>query len=324
MTDRPTGQQPAPATGRKAREIERAASQWLARQALGSLSEEDHRYHEAWLRADPAHAAAFARMSSALASVDGAGTVVREADRRARIPASRRGRRRTGAALGIACVAVISVLSSVDLAAELADVRTGRGELRTIALADGSRLLLDADAAVDVRYDARQRMIRLVRGRVHATVRHGDPRPFLVAALGGEVRDIGTAFDVAMQGKMVETLVTDGVVLARNGDASLRLTKGQGASWRENEAPAAIREPAGAEAASWRYGRLVFDRRPFGEVVAMLDRYSSKPIWLWNGDVAGREVSGVVRSATVDESLASLAGAQGLKVRDLGIAIILY
>ncbi|MGQ7815897.1 FecR domain-containing protein [Metapseudomonas furukawaii] len=47
-----------------------------------------------------------------------------------------------------------------------ADLATATGERRSQALADGSRLLLNTDSAVDLRFDGRQRLIRLRRGEI--------------------------------------------------------------------------------------------------------------------------------------------------------------
>ncbi len=174
-------------------------------------------------------------MSGALASVDEAGPVAREADRRARAKDAARSGRAVSLSLGAA--GVMALFLAMDPVAQLADVRTARGEQRTMRLADGSRLMLDADSAVDIDYDQDGRTIRLVRGRIHADVRHGDPRPFRVAALDGEVRDVGTSFDVSFERDRIETIVTGGIVMARNAGAQLRLVAGEGASWRGGEAP---------------------------------------------------------------------------------------
>lgn len=306
------------------RAIERAASRWIARQSLGSLGEDEHEEFANWLHADPAHAAAFARLSGALSALDGGGAVVREADRRARTEARRRSLRRTGAALTLACLALAGALAATDFRAEFADLKTARGERRAIVLADGSRLILDANSAADLDYSAGERRIALIRGRLHVEVRHGDVRPFRVAAAGGIAQDVGTGFDVSLKGGTAVAVVTQGRILARSGGRELPLREGQAARWSGGHAPRPLFEPPIAEAGAWRYGRLVFDRRPLGEVLATLDRYADKPVWLWNRDAATREVSGVVRSEAVDESLPSLAKAQGLRLRNLGMAWLVY
>lgn len=191
-----------PPAGRKARAIERAASGWLARQSLGALDDAGRAEFAAWRLADPAHGDAFDRMAGALARLDGAGDMVRAADRDARQASQRRVAGRTGTALGITAVALVSLVSVTDFAAEFADLRTDRAEQRVVRLADGSVLTLDAGSAADVAYDAGQRTVHLRRGRLHAQVRHGDPRPFRVAVAGGEVRDICTGFEVTLTAEL--------------------------------------------------------------------------------------------------------------------------
>ncbi|MBW6154852.1 FecR domain-containing protein, partial [Pseudomonas aeruginosa] len=62
----------------------------------------------------------------------------------------------------------------------LADQRTGVGEQRRLTLPDGSLLTLNTDSAVDLAFDASQRLVRLLRGEIFVDSR-ADPRPFRVA-----------------------------------------------------------------------------------------------------------------------------------------------
>ncbi|MBG6388477.1 DUF4880 domain-containing protein, partial [Pseudomonas aeruginosa] len=48
----------------------------------------------------------------------------------------------------------------------LADQRTGVGEQRRLTLPDGSLLTLNTDSAVDLAFDASQRLVRLLRGEI--------------------------------------------------------------------------------------------------------------------------------------------------------------
>ena len=49
----------------------------------------------------------------------------------------------------------------MGLADLTADVRTGTGERRTVTLADGSELLLNAQSAADIQFDPQRRLVRL-------------------------------------------------------------------------------------------------------------------------------------------------------------------
>lgn len=61
----------------------------------------------------------------------------------------------------------------------LADISTGIGERRRLTLPDGSLLTLNACSAVDLRFAARERCVRVRRGEVMIEAQ-ADPRPFQV------------------------------------------------------------------------------------------------------------------------------------------------
>ncbi|MER1156796.1 FecR domain-containing protein, partial [Pseudomonas aeruginosa] len=48
-----------------------------------------------------------------------------------------------------------------------ADYLTAVGERRDLVLEDGSQVEMNTDSAVDVRYDAGQRLLRLYRGEIY-------------------------------------------------------------------------------------------------------------------------------------------------------------
>lgn len=78
----------------------------------------------------------------------------------------------------------------------LADYRSGRHEVKTIALVDGSRLTLASNSAVDVAYGPDHRTIYLRKGEVIATVAKDAQRPFVVHSTQGSATALGTQFSV--------------------------------------------------------------------------------------------------------------------------------
>lgn len=89
---------------------------------------------------------------------------------------------------------------------------SGIGEMRRIALVDGSMLLLNTDSEVIVRLTKQQRNIQLARGEALFEVAHDKSRPFIVQANDARVRAVGTAFAVRVQEAQVEVTVAEGVV----------------------------------------------------------------------------------------------------------------
>jgi transmembrane sensor len=83
-----------------------------------------------------------------------------------------------------------------------ADYRSAVGERREITLADGTRLVLNGDSAVDMEYTADTRRLVLRRGEIYVQTGHGPAaagRPFFVATAFGDVQALGTRFTVEQQ-----------------------------------------------------------------------------------------------------------------------------
>ena len=78
-----------------------------------------------------------------------------------------------------------------------ADYRTAKGAIQHLTLDDGSRLALNTDSAVDVKFDGEQRLIRLWYGEIAiATAKDSLKRPFRVQTREGLLTALGTQFSV--------------------------------------------------------------------------------------------------------------------------------
>jgi transmembrane sensor len=195
------------------------------------------------------------------------------------------------------------------------DYATAPGELRTIALDDGSIAKLDADSAIDVRYTPRERSIVLARGRAAFEVHHGDARRFVVHAGRGEIVDIGTAFQASTQastpghpGHPDETLVTvtQGRVAVSNAAGSVQAVAGQSIAYDDGaHAPAPIAVDLYA-ATAWQRGRMVFTDEPLADVVAALNRYWNGHYVYVRGSAAALRVSGNFAIGASAQALATL------------------
>ncbi|MDP1051476.1 FecR family protein, partial [Klebsiella quasipneumoniae] len=70
------------------------------------------------------------------------------------------------------------------------------GEIRHVTLSDGTRLDLNSDSAVGLRFSATERRIRLIRGEILLTSGHDPHRPLIVETAAGDVQALGTRFAV--------------------------------------------------------------------------------------------------------------------------------
>jgi transmembrane sensor len=81
------------------------------------------------------------------------------------------------------------------------------GEIRTVALADGSRLHLNSDSAAEVRFTKNGRRVRLLKGEAGFEVTHDPQRAFEVEARSALVRTVGTAFNLRLRPALIELTV---------------------------------------------------------------------------------------------------------------------
>lgn len=307
------------------------AEYWVVRLASGEVSDEELSAFKTWLAVGPAHRAAFDRARGLWKALEGQEATFalrapkpRRRDRPAWI---RRAGRREGLA-AVAAAAALTLLGPDALTHIEADHISATGQIQTIALPDGSTAMLDSDSAIAVRFGPAERRIRLLRGQAWFNVRHGDARPFRVAALGGVTRDVGTAFEVSRSTDAVTVAVTQGEVRVASSDD-------EDADGESVRALQRVRYPSGgaverltsgnkAGIAAWRHGLIVMDGRTVSEAIAEVARYRSGYTFTFADTSAAPKVSGVFRTAAPDEALAALARMAGLHMATLpgGIAIL--
>lgn len=263
--------------------LQQQAAEWFAR--LRSDADAQTRIDFArWRAADPAHAAAYARIESlwsdpefAAALFAGPATSVRRSRWLYRVAAA--------ACLALGLGSLLQVSGARD--AVLADHAAGSGLPQRISLADGSQLLLDAGAAIDIDYSAAARRVILRRGRVLANVQPDTARPFTVAAGAITAQALGTVYSVARNDGAVAVAVREGEVLVTAGHEGRVLQAGQRLATAGGQA-----HPVAAGDFAWAENRLVFADRPLGEVLAELDRYWPGLIWIRGDELAALPVSG--------------------------------
>jgi len=309
------------------------AEHWVVRLASGAITPKEMASFETWLAASPDHRAAFDRERSFWQSLEGHEAVFSSAP----TPQRRSPRRSEGrswmrrypvrAALGTIAASLALLMAAPDAMIRVrADAMADVGKTRTLALPDGSMAMLDSGAAVAVHFDKGERRIELLRGGAWFDVKHGDARPFRVAALGGVTEDIGTAFEVSQRDETVNVNVTAGVVRVSSPEGGNGRTVRQLGRVRYTRGgPVEGMEPVGAaEIAAWRRGLIIIQNRPIGDAIAEVARY--RPGMTINfADTSGTApVSGVFRTDAPDEALQALANMAGLRVAMLpaGIAVL--
>lgn len=289
------------------------AALWVARRRNGGHDVEEQRHFMRWLNASPANREAYDRAEAVWQELGGLDQIADRqlAEARAYLRSARRqpawGRWAVAAA---ACFAAVLVWQ-IDPFSYLDDqtYRTARGQLKTIDLADGSRLELDTDSEARVHYSRRDREIRLVRGRAVFAVAHDDRRPFEVLAGLGKIRDIGTEFDVRHAADGVSVAVLDGEVqVAGVPDATpVPVHRGQKIGYRPSGELTPVRPIDVNAYSAWRNGRLVFRDQPLREVLEELGRYHRSNVTVTAPGVLDTKVSGIFPTDNLPQAMQTIA-----------------
>ena len=202
----------------------------------------------------------------------------------------------------------------------LADHVTGVGEIRAVALEDGSRLHLDAESAVAVSFEAGARRVSLLTGQAFFEVAAAPARPFTVRAEGVSVTVTGTAFSVRAQAGAVAVAVASGsveVASVRPGDEVVRLAAGDRLSLTPATGSLLRGRVRPADVAPWRDRQLVAEGTPLGEVVEQLGRHHRGAILLRDPALAERRITGVFNLDDPVGALRAAAGTQNARVTEV-------
>jgi len=189
-----------------------------------------------------------------------------------------------------------------------ADYQTATGERSTIALADGTQLVLNTASSVDVRFDSRQRLVQLYTGEVLVTTAADKmlpARPFRVQTRHGMLRALGTRFDVRQEGMRSHVAVFEGAVeLTPLKAPGVVVQAGQQCSFTANRAGPV--RAADDSQALWSQGVLFADKMRLADFVDELSRYRHGRLSC-DPAVAEQRVSGAFQLKDTDQALLLLS-----------------
>lgn len=203
------------------------------------------------------------------------------------------------------------------------DIATGPGEMRALALPDGTRVTLNFDSRLVVRYYPRRRNVELAGGEAFFQVAPDAHKPFTVDSGASQVRVVGTVFNLRSGPPQFVVKVLEGKVEVRpdrrRADAPvLQLGAGAGVSVDAGSGRHTA-VPAAADAVGdWRNGQLVFAQTPLAEVAAELARYLGKPVRVEGAKLAALPVSGMAITDAPAGFLRALPMLLPVRVQDMG------
>jgi transmembrane sensor len=335
-----------------------AATVWAMRLAESALTPEQQAAFDVWLDADPRHGQLLEEIVGAWSSVDHyASAEPMTGLREQALASARRTMRRNSNPYplrelvgGLIAATLLLTIGGGVLWMHWTPkaYETGVGERRVVALEDGSKISLDADTVVKVRYSGDKRRLWLDRGRAKFDVAKDALRPFSVTAADKMVVATGTAFSVELINAQVRVVLYEGhvAVLKREAQpgksdsmapvevgrasADRLLTPGRELVMPERSpaqlvTQAATLEPSDPERSlSWEGGLLVFNDEPLDIVVQRMNRYAAKPLSVGNAATGRLRISGVFRAGDTESLVQGLALGFGVQARTSSDGIALF
>lgn len=292
----------------EAREIARAAAQWLTLLESGEATQDDQARLQNWRNSHSSHEHAWQKAQMLRQRFFGLPSVLAMATLDRPDPARRAALKR---ALGVAALVPTAWLIGRQLPLDVwrADLQTGTGEHKRIPLADGSTLQLNTASAVNI--DLGARLLTLVRGEMALNV--PGTAPLTIQAPYGRIIVSRSEVCVRLNERDCRVSVVSGAVrLQPLQGPEMLLNAGQQVSLQANGAGA-----VGAFDAllpGWRDGVLMAQNQPLGEFLRELGRY--RPGLLrWEPALESLRVTGSFRLDNTDRILSLLAASLPLDVQ---------
>lgn len=306
--------------------FEQEAVAWLVRLHSGETTESDRHAASEWRSRSDAHEHAFRKVERLWRNLQPLQRRLRSSTDQTvpqpvTVGASRDGVEADGGtqrpwrivsgalAASIAVLAVmLTVVAGVGPFFE-ADTRTRTGQQLTLPLADGSRIVLNTQAAVSIYYSNEVRRVDLLAGEAAFRVVKDSTRPFIVQSRQGRVRAVGTEFVVRESAETVVVTVMEGAVEVDAVDTRAESPTRVGAGRRVVYGPSGMSRPEPADlrvATAWQRGKLIFEATPLSVVIDEINRYRPGRVVLLSETLSRHPVSGVFDLHRLDAALSTI------------------
>ena len=296
------------------REVFEAAATWYVQFQAEPPTLAEKKAWQLWVDSDPAHLVAWHQVEQLQRHL---GTLPQDLKRRALSTGQQR-RQVVKLLLLAAGTGFVgwNVQQHTSLGNVWADYKTEIGQRRDLTLADGSQIQLNTDTAIDVTFDATQRLIRLRTGEILIqTGKLGDQRPFFVETQDGRVQALGTRFSVhQLSGSTRVGVLEDRVSIQPDDDSTAAriLQAGEGSDFDRRHI--GLIRPFASSQVAWSNGQLIVLDARLGDVIDELQRYRRGVL---HCDARARDlrVSGTFRLDSTDAVLANLQASLPINVR---------
>lgn len=250
----------------------------------------------------------------------------------------------------LAC-AMVLVLIGVVWYQYAGVISTKVGEQRQLVLQDGTRVFLNTDTAIVVKYDKQARRVELRRGEALFNVAKQSNWPFIVTAGDRQVRALGTSFVVRRDAQRLAVTLVEGSVqvsplppaitqlmqtvvdapvaveqtpakAADRNNGEFTMAAGQRLTFSAG-APAKLDTPAVEKTTAWRRGQVILDDTPLQAAAAEMNRYNESKLIVEDAEASAIPINGLFQAGDSTHFANAVAEAYGLTVSKRGNDIVL-
>lgn len=316
------------------------AARWFARLQGEAATGDDWLAFERWLQASPAHVTAYEQLERLWVDLEYA-PVAKDLGGRPLVAARRRpaGRGRApdvvrrrawlgaGAAVAASLAAAVGVgLWSPGVASQTYE--TPAGQTRTVTLADGTHIRLNAASKITVSLGRDIRRVEMADAEAVFDVAHDARRPFLIEVADRQVRVVGTEFNLRRRAGLMDLTVRRGIVEVRPVDSPqappTRVTVGQELTHAVGQAASILKASDPEQAFAWTAGQLIYRDQPLSDVAADLSRRFGTPVRAADARAGALRFSGVLVTDDEPDVLRRLAAFAPVRVERAGGEIVLH
>lgn len=308
-------------TGSRREAVRQAAALWVVRLDDPSCSDADRAAFEAWRGESFEHEAAYEREAVAWARLERVRALRPGLQRpdvdllapapRPRLPALARSPWARGLAASAAMALIVAGSLSFGTSTAYA---TAIGERRIVVLGDNSRIELNTNSKVVVRFKRGVREVRLIKGEALFDAAP-DARPFVVKAADAVIAaDGSTEVAVRLRSDGAAVTVKKGAVdvdpVRAEPKDDMRLTAGVAAIYDSKGSRS--RPVSGAEidrSLAWRQGAIALNGQSLAQAAAEFNRYNRRQIRIADPSIADLRLAGYFQTTEPSSFVAAVTSA---------------
>jgi transmembrane sensor len=284
-----------------------AAARWVVRLSDPACTPEDREAFEAWRAADFAHDAAYEREAAAAEQLDRLRALrpgLAPPDPDLLAPKQPRPSLPRWAAIAASLIAVAGLSISVAAGAFSSPAyATAVGERRVVVLDDGSRVELNTDSKIVVRYRRGVREVELVKGEALFDPAVGK-RPFVVRAEGARLQVGGAEVAVRLKAQGAAITVRDGAVQLEPAVPGAKVAAlGAGTEAFVGPAGANVHRVSDEQIArtlAWRSGAIALNGESLSQAAAEFNRYNAAQVVVSDDAIASLRLAGYFQTSDRD------------------------